>query len=146
MNKILLTTCVLAAVLVACSAQARDTREKYSIEKALNTPVGKEKIDPAIRLFWGAQQYPTPVQDFGAFVSNKKSNSFGVSDEDACTTAFLSSVISLQDRARSEGGNAVVNIHSYYKKDEFSSETEFECGAGGFVAGSALRGTVVKLP
>ena len=41
--------------------------------------------------------------------------------------------------------NAVVNIQSYYKKREFVSQTEYQCGAGTFVAGVALKGTLVKL-
>jgi uncharacterized protein YbjQ (UPF0145 family) len=54
-------------------------------------------------------------------------------------------MISLQDRAIAEGGNAVVNIRSFYKKRDFTSATEFECGAGAMVAGVALVGDVVKL-
>ena len=55
---------------------------------------------------------------------------------------MLSALISLRDRAEDMGGNAVTKIVSYYKKDTFSSETEYECHAGGFVAGVALKGTV----
>ena len=39
-----------------------------------------------------------------------------------------------------EGGNAVVNIHSYYKSVPFKSNTEYECGAGKIMGGVALRG------
>jgi hypothetical protein len=51
----------------------------------------------------------------------------------------------LAGRARTEGGNAVINIVSYYKKNVFSSATEYECHAGAIIAGVALKGTVVKL-
>ena len=40
--------------------------------------------------------------------------------------------------------DAVVNIESNYKNRQFSSETEFECGAGAIMAGVALKGTLVK--
>ena len=43
------------------------------------------------------------------------------------------------------GGNAVVNIHSYYYKNTFSSSTEFECGAGAVMSGVTMVGAVVKL-
>lgn len=41
--------------------------------------------------------------------------------------------------------NAVMNISSYYKKREFVSDTEFECGAGFVMAGVTLKGDLVKL-
>jgi uncharacterized protein YbjQ (UPF0145 family) len=54
-------------------------------------------------------------------------------------------VIALQERARKQGGNAVVNIVSNYKNVITSSETEYVCGAGGLIAGVALKGRVVNL-
>ena len=45
--------------------------------------------------------------------------------------------------ARQLGGNAVVNIVSYYKKSTSASSTDYVCHAGNFVAGVALKGTVV---
>ena len=54
-------------------------------------------------------------------------------------------MITLQDRAVAEGGNAVINIRSYYYKNDFSSATEFECGAGAIMAGVTMVGEVVKL-
>ena len=43
------------------------------------------------------------------------------------------------------GGNAVVNLRSYYKKNTISSVTEFECGSGTFVSGVTFLGDVVEL-
>jgi len=54
-------------------------------------------------------------------------------------------LLALQNRAKREGGNAVVNISSYYKKKTVSSKTRFECHAGAFIAGAALIGKVVKV-
>src|SRR3546814_15311729 len=54
-------------------------------------------------------------------------------------------MLSLRDRALKEGGDAVIDIHSVYKGDEFKSATEYECGAGTIMGGVARRGTVVKL-
>ena len=97
-------------------------------------------------MFWGDQKFPEPARDFGTFTANRKTNSFNKSDQHACEWVFLSAVIALQGRAKAEGGNAVVNIHSYIKKHEVSSATDFQCEIGTFTAGSTLRGTVVKLP
>ena len=42
----------------------------------------------------------------------------------------------MKERAIAEGGNAVINIQSYYKKNELSSATEYECGAGAIMGGA----------
>ena len=57
---------------------------------------------------------------------------------------MLSALIELRKRAEMLGGNAVTNIVSYYKKVTFSSPDQFECHAGGVIAGVALKGTFVK--
>ena len=41
--------------------------------------------------------------------------------------------------------NAVVDIVSYYKKDEVKSASDYECHAGVFVVGVALKGTFAKV-
>ncbi len=143
---LLLACCLLAAAFTAGPAQARDDHLKFSIDGALNTPDAKDKVDSNIKLFWGDQKFPKPEKELGTYTTNKKTNGFNKSDQNACEWVFLSAVIALQDRAKAEGGNAVVNIHSYIKKDEVSSTTDFQCEVGTFTAGSTLRGTVVKLP
>ncbi len=142
-----LATALLAATIVLYSAQAvsRDDRLRFSIEDALSTEAAKQKLDAGIRFYFGAQGHGPIAQKFGQFASNKKTNAFNKSDQKACEWAFLSALISLQQRAVKEGGNAVINIISNYKNVEFKSDTEFECGAGALMAGSALKGTVVKL-
>jgi uncharacterized protein YbjQ (UPF0145 family) len=85
------------------------------------------------------------AKTIGEWTSNKKTNAFNKSDQEACDIAFISAAVSLQDRAKREGGNAVINIHSVYKNDKFESGSEYLCGAGATMAGVALRGTVVTL-
>ena len=76
----------------------------------------------------------------------KKTNFFGKNDQEACEWTFLSAMISLTEYAQRVGGNAVVNIRSNYKNAVFSSETEYQCGAGNVTGGTAFIGDVVKLP
>jgi uncharacterized protein YbjQ (UPF0145 family) len=98
-----------------------------------------------VRVFFAGQQHPPVSKKYGEFSTNKKTNAFNKSDEKACQWAFFSAIKSLQERALKEGGNAVINIKSNYKSREFSSPTEFQCGAGAIIAGVALKGTVVNL-
>ena len=78
--------------------------------------------------------------------TNKKTNFFNKSDQEGCDWAFLSAMITMTQYAQRVGGNAIVNIRSNYKSIEFSSETEYECGAGNVTGGVAFVGDVVKLP
>jgi hypothetical protein len=138
---------LLASALLAgfaAGAEARDDRLKMPIADA--TAAGGGKLDGSVKFFWGSQSYPKGGKELGTYTSNKKTNFFNKSDKEGCEWAWLSAMLALQDRAKQEGGNAVVNIHSVYKSQDFSSETEYECGAGSVMGGVALRGTVVKLP
>lgn len=145
MKKIVLAALVATFVLPATGAVARDTEHMYSYEEMLGREDAKMKLDQGIRFYFGDEAHPAIERKLGTYVSNKKTNALNKSDDRACEWAFLSAMLSLQQRAIREGGDAVVNIQSYYKKNVINSATEFECGAGAFVAGVALRGTVVKL-
>ncbi len=136
----------LVALVVAFPAAARDDRLKFPVEGALAKGQNyKEKIDPQIKLYFGKQPRVKVAKSIGEWTSNKKTNAFNKSDQEACDIAFISAAVSLQDRAKREGGNAVINIHSVYKNDKFESASEYLCGAGTTVAGVALRGTVVTI-
>jgi uncharacterized protein YbjQ (UPF0145 family) len=78
-------------------------------------------------------------------MSNRKTNGVGKSDEVGCRWAALAALIQFQERAKEVGANAVVDIVSYYKKDEFKSATEYECHGGAVIIGVALKGTLAKV-
>lgn len=124
-------------------AQARDTKAFFSIKEAMNTDAAKEKLSKDIKFHFGKKsvKYKSSV---GTYTANRKTNAFNKSDEEACEWVFLSALLALQDRAIASGGNAIINIHSYYKKEAMHSTEEYECHAGAVMAGVALRGTVVK--
>lgn len=132
--------CILASPFV----QARDTKHMYSIQDAMESNTYKERLDPDIKLVFG-KSGGNVAKSFGTVVTNKKTNAFGKSDLKACEWVLLSALLSLQDRARSDGGNAVVDIASYYKKNKVVSTSEYECHAGAIIAGVALQGKVVTL-
>lgn len=135
---------IVTVLLMTFAAQARDTRAMYNIEDALTTQDAKSKLSGDIKFYWGKQTAPAIAQELGEFTSNKKTNAFNKSDYLACQHVFLSAVLSLRDRARQQGGNAVINIRSNYKGFMQDSSTQFECGAGALIAGVTLVGKVVK--
>ena len=133
-----------ALVLGTAELEARDTRHRLPVSEVLNNPEYAERLD-GVQFFFAGQSHPAIAQDFGEWRTNKKTNAFGKSDEFACQWAMLSALLSLHQRALGLGANAVVDIRSNYKNQEFASETEYECGAGAIMAGVALKGTVVRL-
>ncbi|HXT99825.1 MAG TPA: excinuclease ATPase subunit [Polyangia bacterium] len=136
---------VLALSCFATAADARDDRLRLPLADVLNSPDARAKLDPGVQLYFGRQPYAPPVRRMSITTANKKTNFFNKTDQEGCNWVFLSAVRSLQEYAHKMGGNAVVNIVSIYKNQEFVSETQYECGAGSFVGGVALRGEVVLL-
>jgi hypothetical protein len=136
---------VLGIVCAATAAHARNDILHMPLNDALRSPDAMARLDPRIRLYFGTQKFGEPLQRFGTSKANKKTNFWNKSDKEGCEWVFLSALLSLQERARSMGANAVVNIVSVYKNIEFSSETEYECGAGNVAGGVALRGEMVTL-
>jgi hypothetical protein len=137
-----------AVILLATApvADARDTLQKFPIEAALAKAQASGQLAPGIKLFFGAQKHAKPTAQLGPARTNKKTNFFNKTDQEGCDWAFLSSMIQLTQYAQRVGGNAIVNIRSNYKNNEFSSETEYQCGAGNVTGGTAFIGEVVKLP
>ena len=144
MKKLAILT-LLSLAVFSTNSFARDDIGSYSIETALNSEVAKAKLGTDIKFYFGEQKHPKVLSDFGEFKTNKKTNAFNKTDEEACDWVFLSAMIALKDRAVKEGGNAVIDIKSNYKNNLTSSEETFQCGAGTMVAGVALTGKVVKL-
>lgn len=145
MRVLLVGLVALVAVAAATAAQARDSEYKLGIDEVLQRADFKDKLGSDVRFYFGDGKTPAVSQTLGEFVTNKKTNSVGKPDEEACRWAMLSALIELRERAQKEGGNAVIKIVSYYKKVTFSSPTQFECHAGGILAGVTLKGTIAKL-
>jgi|SRR5262245_35684338 len=138
---------ILIALVCAASwpAAARGDQRPYPIQQALSSPVAQQKLDPDVKLYFGKQRHPSVARTIGEWPSNRKTNLLGKTEQQGCEYALLSAVIALQDRAKKEGGNAVVKIASYYEQIETSSEKEYVCDAGSLRAGVALKGRVVGL-
>lgn len=126
-------------------AHARNTLLNLNVDEALQMGRDEGAILDNVRVFFVGQGHPQVVKKYGEFGTNKKTNAFNKSDERACQWAFFSAIKSLQSRALKEGGNAVIDIKSNYKSQEFSSPTEFQCGVGALLGGVALKGTVVQI-
>lgn len=135
----------LSCLLLAGPAAARDTVLHIPLADVLAMPEAQGKLDPDVKFYLAGQNTPKVLRRFSTDVSNPKTNGFGKSDEFGCKWAALTALIRLQESAKREGGNAVVDIVSYYKKVEYKSATDFECHAGAIIIGVALKGTYAKV-
>lgn len=146
MKKLFILLIALLATSMMSNAQARDTRHLFPLADALNNENAKEKLDGSVQFYFGNSGHPAVIKNYGEFMSNKKTNAFNKTDKYACEWAFLSAMLSFQERAKQLGGNAIINITSYYKKNTINSNsTEYECGAGGVIAGVTFKGVVVNI-
>jgi len=127
---------VTAILFVALAAWAADNMLDIPVKDALASPTSGNKLDVPFYM---------DVKKMGEYTSNKRTNAFGKSSQEACHIAFLSALIALQERAQKEGGNAVVDVYSNTKNQELKSATDYRCAAGTFVANVVLKGTVAEL-
>lgn len=145
-RRLMLTaTCAAAMLVLFTTAQARNTVLRLPIADALGTADAKSRLTGNVKFFFGAENQPTPAKTMGSARTNKKTNFFNKSDKEGCEWAFLSAMLSFQERALADGGDAIIKIKSITNTEELSSATEYLCRAGNVVGGVAFVGEVVKL-
>ncbi len=142
MNKII-TILALSVVLLSGPAQARNDVLTLPLNSIIGTDKAKQTLLD-IPIYFASQSHPEVSKDSAEVSTSRKTNAFGKSDDEACQWVLLSALKALQNAAIKRGYDAVVNIRSNYKHNEFSSATEFQCGAGTIMAGVALKGDLVK--
>ena len=143
--KVLGPLVTLLLVFGSFQALARNDLLSLDIESALSTPAAKAKLNKGVKFYFGETRYPEITQSLSPIKTNKKTNAFNKTDEEACQWVFLSAMLSLQALALKQGGDAVVDIESNYKGNPVSDSQNFQCGAGNIIAGVALKGRVVRL-
>lgn len=134
-----------AITLAAGAAQARDTLLNIPLADVLAMPEAKQKLDPNFQFFLAGAATPKVKKKLGEGITNQKTNGFGKSDDFGCRWAILSALIRLQEEGKRSGADAVVDLVSFYKRNEVKSDTTIECHAGGLLIGAALKGQYAKL-
>lgn len=135
----------ITLMVIATPALAKDAWHQFSAKEAQASKLGKDKLNPDIKLFMKGEKHAKVIKKMGEYKANKRSNAFGKSAQATCDTSFLSALITLQDRAVKEGGNAVIDIYTITKDKKFESAEQYSCLKGGVVSNVALMGTVVQL-
>ena len=140
---------LLCALLIAISwiapTSARDTVVTVTLADVLALPEAQGKLDGSVKFFLAGQKTPAVKSQLGSGVSNKKTNGVGKDDLYGCQYVVLSALIAFQQTAKQRGANAVVNLVSYYKKNEVRNARTIECHAGNIMIGAALKGEYAKI-
>jgi len=138
----------LSALAFAVSGKAADRTVYIPLEAAVQAAQAAGKIDGSVK-FYLADAGPTEEQIAQVLrrdiVTNKKTNAVFKGDKSTSLHVAQSAVIALHNAAQKAGADAVTNIVSYYRKQEYRSTTDIECHAGATVTGVALKGDLVKL-
>ncbi len=142
----------LAAIttLLLCTvpgvSQARDTTLYLPFEKVVADMTRANKLDGSVKFYLSGNlpRGKVSVLSPGA-VTNKKTNAFNKSDAEACEWALQSALLTLQDAAKKVGANAVTDIVSFYKSNVRKDASTYECHAGAFIGGVALKGDLSKV-
>jgi uncharacterized protein YbjQ (UPF0145 family) len=146
MKKTIVTAALLAVSLTASfSASAEDKMVKFPIAGAMAVNDAQQRLGDSVKFYFADQQTPKVASKITSDKTSQRTNGFGKSAEKACNWVFLSAMLALQKRATEVGADAVINIVSNFRDQEFASQTEYECADGAIMAGVALKGDFVKL-
>ena len=145
MRRLSLALATVATLAIAPTADARDTRQQFDIATAIAAGKADGTLDGSVQFHFKGARAPAVASRLGPARTNKKTNAFSKSDATACQWVFLGALKALQEAAKERGANAVVDIESNYKNQVFTSATQYQCGAGGLMAGVALKGVYAKV-
>lgn len=134
------------AALLPGAAQARDTTLQLPFAEVVQEALAAKRLDGSVKFYLAGNPVPGKATVVNSSITtNQKTNAFNKTDEVACRWVLQSALIRLQEAAKAAGANAVTDITSYYKKNEWSDPTRYECHAGALMAGVALKGRLVIL-
>lgn len=142
MKKITLT---LLALMAATVAQARDDVVMLPLADVVQLGLEQGKLDGSVKFYMSGAVTPGVSVKLGDDISNKKTNGVGKDDATACNWAALSALIAFEASAKQKGANAVVDLHSFYKKSPTKDPVNYECHAGNIMTGVALKGTYARI-
>ena len=108
MKRILLS--LLASLMLSPAAFARDDVGDYFINEVMSSDAARTALGDDILFFFGDEEHGKVLRDIAEVKTNKKTNAFGKTDEEACHWVFLSAMKQLKSAAIKRGGNAVVRF------------------------------------
>jgi uncharacterized protein YbjQ (UPF0145 family) len=134
---------VLLAAVPLSQAFAGEV-EKHSIAAVFENKSYVEKFGN-VKFYFGDQKHPVG-KVLGEIKTSGKTNSFNKDGETACQRVLANALIRLSEAAQKRGGNAIVDIHTWFGAQDVSSSNEYICAAGAVIARTEVKGTVMRIP
>lgn len=141
MKKVAMT---LLALTAATLVHARNDVVMLPLADVVQQGLDQGKLDGSVKFYLSGAPTPRVSAKLGDDMSNKKTNGVGKDDATACNWAALSALMAFEATAKQKGANAVVDLHSFYKKSPTKDAVNFECHAGNIMTGVALKGTYAR--
>ncbi|WP_307838088.1 MULTISPECIES: excinuclease ATPase subunit [Delftia] len=142
MRKMILAAMALVA---ATAVHARNEAVMLPLADVVKLGLEQGKLDGSVSFHLSGASTPAISERLGDDVSNKKTNGVGKDDATACNWAALSALIAFEAKAKQKGANAVVDLHSFNKKQSTRDPVNFECRAGNVMAGVTFKGTYARV-
>lgn len=136
---------VVCSSLVASHAVAGDKILYLDINEVVEQSYSEGKLDGTVKFYFAGQATPKVASIIDEAITNRKTNAFGKDDRESCRWVMLSALIALQESAKAQGANAVIDITSYYNKVVYKSSSQYECHVGFAMSGVVLKGNYAKL-
>lgn len=137
---------LLASALstVAGAAEARETEHFFEVSQAVTSKLGRTKLLDVPFYMKGQEGAPEATQQLGTWTQERSSRGGLRGDKKSCDVAFLSAMIALQESAKKDGADAIINVVSATRGKTTESPTHYRCVAGAAIVHVAVSGDVVK--
>nr|WP_202760015.1 excinuclease ATPase subunit [Delftia acidovorans] len=133
------------ALVAATAVHARNEAVMLPLADVVKLGLEQGKLDGSVSFHLSGASTPAISERLGDDVSNKKTNGVGKDDATACNWAALSALMAFEAKAKQKGANAVVDLHSFNKKQSTRDPVNFECRAGNVMAGVTFKGTYARV-
>ena len=133
----------LILAMSAAPALARNTEVLLDAKTAVEQQGKGDLLN--IPFYMKGATHKKVIKTIGNWSSTRKGRGAFQSDDDACNRTFVTALKSLQQRALKEGGNAIINVTSWTKNQNYENEKNFRCIAGSMIVHVAIKGDVVML-
>jgi hypothetical protein len=135
---------LVVATITIPAAQARETEHFFDVAQAVGSQTARTRLLETPFYMKGQDGAPPTTQLISTWTQERSTRGLLRGDKKSCDVAFLSAVIALQESAKKDGGDAIVNIVSSTKGKTTESPTQYRCIAGATIVHVALTGDVVK--
>jgi len=132
----------LALFALAFPAAARDTERFVNVREVASSERARGFLLD-VPYYMKGETAPAVAKRLSTFEVSRSSSGAFRSDQRSCEAAFLDALKILQEKARSAGASALVELVSTTRGVEYESASTVRCVAGSLVAHVGLRATAV---